>query len=104
MTAALSVKIFQIRPGSCAMLAASARSAAACAGPPGGRAGTSRISRMAASVGSVGNRSLGLLAQPLDAEMHGLPRLQEDRGGLDAQADARRRAGEDHVARMQGDH
>src|SRR6187455_680668 len=48
-----------------------------------------------------GNDLLLLLAQALDAEGHHVARLEEHRVRLDAEADARRRAGADHVARQQ---
>src|SRR5690606_14679536 len=47
--------------------------------------------------GCVPDHLLALLAEALDAEMHLVARLEED-GGLVAEADARGRAGGDHVA------
>src|SRR5205823_4996901 len=44
---------------------------------------------------------LALLAQPIDAERDHVAGVQEFRLGLHAEADARRRAGDDHVARLE---
>src|SRR5271166_6744870 len=52
---------------------------------------------------SGGDDALRLLAEPLDAEPHRLPRLQEHRLRLDAEADTRWRAGRDDVTRLQRD-
>src|SRR6185295_11583010 len=53
------------------------------------------------SSGGVRHHLLLLLAQPLDGEAHDVARLEEHRRRLDAEADARRRARGDDVARQE---
>src|SRR6516225_8985417 len=50
--------------------------------------------------GAIGDAFLGLLTELLDAEMHDVAGLQE-KLWLHAETDARRRAGGDHVARLE---